>query len=171
VAAIVGETATQLSIRLYHGLQQPASRVRGKLRGMRRERASAVCVHEGALLCVQMRDPLSQVTRLFVPGGGLGPGESPADAAARETLEETGYTVTVDPGARVVKRYPYVWAGIEIDVTTQFFRAQLASDRAAPTPVRDAAYNEGAVWLPLEQLEADLGFNPDILAAVRALLP
>ena len=31
-----------------------------------------------------------------LPGGGLDPGEDPADGAVREVLEETGYTAAVD---------------------------------------------------------------------------
>jgi 8-oxo-dGTP pyrophosphatase MutT (NUDIX family) len=137
---------------------------------MRRERASAVCVHDGALLCVRLRDPLSRVARLFVPGGRIERGESAAEAAARETLEETGYAVEIDHDARISARYPYVWMGLKIAVTTHFFRARLADDRPEPLPTHDATYNEGACWLPLDQLEAELSFHLAILEAVRSLV-
>jgi 8-oxo-dGTP pyrophosphatase MutT (NUDIX family) len=137
---------------------------------MRRERASAVCVHEGALLCVRLRDPLTRVARLFVPGGKIERGESAAAAAAREVFEETGYAVEVDPAACVTARYPYTWMGIEIAVTTHFFRARLAGDRRAALPTHDASYNEGACWLPLEQLDAELAFHRGIHEAVRTLV-
>lgn len=34
--------------------------------------------------------------RWMLPGGGIDPGEDPADAAVREVLEETGYAVELD---------------------------------------------------------------------------
>src|SRR5690606_29243378 len=74
----------------------PASAGSGIIAGMRRLRASTVCVNDSALLCVRLRDPSSGVVRLFVPGGAVDAGETPAQAAARETHEETGYAVEVD---------------------------------------------------------------------------
>ncbi len=56
--------------------------------------AGAVVVHEGCLLLVQRSHP-PQTGRWTVPGGRCEPGESPADAAVRETLEETGLRVAV----------------------------------------------------------------------------
>ena len=136
---------------------------------MQRHRASAVCVHEHALLCVRLRDPVSGVARLFVPGGAIADGESPAAAAERETLEETGYAVRAEPDSELVARYPFVWAGLRIECTTHFFRARLCSDRDAPAGTHDADFNEGALWLPLQELETELGFDAAILKAVRAL--
>jgi 8-oxo-dGTP pyrophosphatase MutT (NUDIX family) len=141
----------------------------GTLLAMRRVRASAVCVHEGLLLCVRLRDPVSRVARLFPPGGAIEDGEAPAAAAERETREETGYAVQVDPASELIARYPFVWAGVDVDVTTHFFRARLRGERRAPMAVHDAAYNEGAIWLPLPGLERELGFCSAIYAAVRAL--
>jgi 8-oxo-dGTP pyrophosphatase MutT (NUDIX family) len=137
---------------------------------MTRIRASVVCADAGALLCVRLRDPVNGASRLFVPGGEVEPGESPAAAAARETREETGYDVRVDAGSERVVRYPFRWAGREVDCTTHFFRAVLRSPRDAPGVVRPDAIQEAVVWVPLADVATELGFHAPILAAVRSLL-
>jgi 8-oxo-dGTP pyrophosphatase MutT (NUDIX family) len=137
---------------------------------LERRRASIVCVAADELLCVRLRVPGTRSIRLFVPGGGIEPGEAPAAAAERETLEETGYAVCADPDSAHIARYLFNWDGRDVDVTTHFFRARLCGDKAAPAPVHDVEYNLGVVWLPLARLEAELGFHTEILRAVRALI-
>jgi 8-oxo-dGTP pyrophosphatase MutT (NUDIX family) len=137
---------------------------------MKRERASAVCVHAGKLLTVLLRDPVTHTARLFVPGGAIEPGESPAQAAVRETLEETGLHVELSPRAPVVARYPFTWAGQPFEVTTHFFAVQLRGAPGDAAPVRDAAYLEGTHWIPLSDVPQQLGFDSNILAAVEQLL-
>jgi A/G-specific adenine glycosylase len=134
-----------------------------------RVRASTVCVHQGRLLCLQLRDPRTRVARLFVPGGAVEPAETPAEAAMRETLEETGYRVRVHGLAHCV-RYPFTWNGQEFAVETHFFAAELIDPSAAPDLVDDADYNEGVLWLPLADLPSALGFDETILAAVQSIL-
>jgi 8-oxo-dGTP pyrophosphatase MutT (NUDIX family) len=137
---------------------------------MKRERASAVCVHAGQLLTVLLRDPVTHTARLFVPGGAIEAGESPEEAAIRETLEETGYTVARTPRAPVVAHYPFTWAGQAFAVTTHFFAVQLADASASAAPVHDASYLEGTHWIALSEVPAQLGFDGNILAAVKQLL-
>lgn len=134
-----------------------------------RLRASVVCVESHELLCVCLRDPSTGVARLFVPGGRIEPGESALAAAERETLEETGYGIELDPASELVARYLFVWDRRQVHCTTHFFRARLRGDKATHESVRDAAYNEGVVWLPLERLEIELGFHSAILRAVASL--
>jgi len=138
--------------------------------GNPRIRASAVCVSRAQLLCVRLRDPISHVARLFVPGGAIEAGETAARAAARETLEETGYRVAIAPDSELVARYAFRWSGALFQVTTHFFRAQLLAPEAAPAEVHDADYHEGVCWLPLAQIPAELGFDRQILDAVQRLL-
>jgi len=137
---------------------------------MKRERASAVCVHAGKLLTVLLRDPVTHTARLFVPGGAIEPGESAAEAAIRETLEETGYRVEPLERRAVVARYPFTWAGQPIEVTTHFFAVRLCDANQGAAPVHDAAYLEGTRWIPLTEVPQHLGFDSNILAAVTELL-
>jgi 8-oxo-dGTP pyrophosphatase MutT (NUDIX family) len=102
-----------------------------------------------------MRDPVTQIELLFPPGGGVEPGEAPEETARRETLEETGLRVRIDPAVREVVRYPYTWAGVEYDVTTHYFAATLDEPfREVVLAVFDAEYNHGALWVPVEEAPA-----------------
>jgi 8-oxo-dGTP pyrophosphatase MutT (NUDIX family) len=135
-----------------------------------RIRASVVCVDNAALLCVRLRDPGTGVDRLFVPGGGIEPDERPAVAAVREAVEETGYAVEVDPHSELVARYPFVWNHLELDVTTHFFSASLCGSRAAQGDYQRDAMHLGVEWLPLGKLYSELGYDQNILRAVRIQL-
>jgi 8-oxo-dGTP pyrophosphatase MutT (NUDIX family) len=109
---------------------------------------------------------------LYVPGGGIEAHESPAQAAVRETFEETGYRVRLlHEHAPVVSHYPFTWMAQHIEVTTHFFAAALIAPQAEPSPVFDASYLEGTHWVPLEDVPKALGFDGNILAAVLQLLP
>lgn len=129
-----------------------------------------VCVDEGALLCVRLRDPLTRVARLFVPGGVVEAGELPEATAVRETREETGYDVLLDPVSEYLAHYPFTWAGVSFACTTHFFAARLRGSRADAAEVHDAPYNEGVVWLALERVDAELGFDRAIHAAMLHVL-
>ncbi len=134
-----------------------------------RLRASAVCEAEGRLLLVRLRDPVSGEEALYPPGGAIEPGEAPEEAARRETLEETGVRVLVDPGRVLVDRYPFTWGGVLYDVTTHYFAATPEAPPVEQLPrVVDADYNLGAAWVPLD--EALRAIHPRVVDAVRAVL-
>jgi 8-oxo-dGTP pyrophosphatase MutT (NUDIX family) len=135
----------------------------------KRLRSSAVCTHDGKLLVVWMRDPVSGVLAPYPPGGAIEPGESAAEAARRETLEETGLDVDVDAASELVAAYPFTWAGNDVDVTTHFFRAALRGP-AELHPVIDADYNLGAAWLTVEEAMKAFAVHPPIADAVSRLL-
>jgi len=134
-----------------------------------RVRASLVCQAEGKLLLVRLRDPESGVEGLYPPGGAVEAGETPAQAAERETLEETGIAAEVTPGVELVRHYPFRWGGVSYDVTTHYFAATLA-EAAELEPVVDAAYNLGAVWLPIEEALEAMALHPVIASAVACVL-
>lgn len=131
-----------------------------------RLRASVVCEAEGHLLVVRLRDPVTGVVAVFPPGGGIEPGETPAIAARRETLEETGLRVRVDSLVELVATYPFRWAGDDYDVTTHFLAAFLEDTFALEIPkVIDADYNLGASWLPVEEAREAMSVHPAIASA------
>ncbi len=137
----------------------------------KRHRASVVCVAEGHLLLVRLRDPVSGFVAPYPPGGRVEDGESPEETARRETLEETGLRVRVDPRSEVVDTYPFRWAGVDREVTTHYFAATLEDPftRELP-PVVDADYNLGALWMPVEDALAAMGSVPAIAASVAKVL-
>lgn len=129
-----------------------------------------MCVAEGHLLVVRLRDPVSGVEGIYPPGGAIEPGETAAEAARRETREETGLGVVVRPESERVERYPFVWAGVAYDVTTSFFAASLEGPFAHPPVVQDADYLLGASWVPVDEALAAMSVHPAIAHAVRAVL-
>ncbi|OJY23838.1 MAG: hypothetical protein BGO98_18030 [Myxococcales bacterium 68-20] len=137
---------------------------------MQRVRASAVCEAEGKLLLVRLRDPVTGVAALYPPGGGVEPNEAPAETARRETLEETGVRVRVDPALVLVDRYPFTWAGVDYDCITHYFAASAEEPPGALPKVVDADYNLGAVWLPTREALDALAVHPAIASAVTRLL-
>ena len=75
------------------------------------------------------------------PGGKCEPGETPAQATARECLEETGLRIVVGPLRRIVTyRYPHGLVELSFhDCTTE-------DPDAEPDPAT------GFRWVPIEQL-------------------
>jgi len=83
-----------------------------------------------------------------VPAGRIDPGETPADAAARETLEETGWS----PG-------PLTWFTTyhpnngQSDLRFHLFTAAGATHRGEPA---DRAEAERVEWVPLDTVRVEL---------------
>ncbi len=137
----------------------------------KRLRACAVCEAEGHLLIVRLRDPASGVEAPYPPGGGVEPGELPAETARRETMEETGLRIVVHGDVELVDTYPFRWAGVDYEVTTHYFAASLDEPFVASIPkVMDADYNLGGAWLPVAEALAAMAVHPAVASAVAKVL-
>ncbi len=86
---------------------------------------------------------------LCFPGGGIEPGESPAEAAVREFREEVGLDIQIGPE---------IWRNITPwNVALTWFSAELIDSNAVPrTEPREVA---DCLWMPLDGILND----PDLL--------
>jgi 8-oxo-dGTP diphosphatase len=134
-----------------------------------RVRSSAVILENGKILTFFAVDPVDGREFHFLPGGKIEPEETAPESAERETLEETGYRVVVDPSSALDKEYHFYWAGETYDVLTIFYRAFLADSNSKPSIVSDAPYNLGVKWIPLAEIGTIFSYSKEILAAIREL--
>ena len=90
---------------------------------------------------------------LGLPKGGMDPGETPEQTAAREVREETGITVTVGERLGQVD-YTYRRGGRPIAKTVHFY---LCTFEAGDTADHDHEV-EDAIWMPLEDARRRLSY-------------
>jgi 8-oxo-dGTP pyrophosphatase MutT (NUDIX family) len=79
---------------------------------------------DGCVLLFRIDDPIDAKPPIWItPGGGIEPGESPAEAAVREFREETGITIDLDAlGAPVaVTRGEWTFRGQALHSVDWFF--------------------------------------------------
>jgi 8-oxo-dGTP pyrophosphatase MutT (NUDIX family) len=114
---------------------------------------------ERVLLIHDRTDVGATSSHWIAPGGGLEPGETPAEAAVREVYEETGLRVRLDPNAQAMylERARYTFAGQYIDQLNHYYLVRVRSG----LPVRPAANTDlekvvalGHRWWPLGELES-----------------
>lgn len=102
----------------------------------------------------------------LTPGGGVEPGESFAEAAAREAFEETGLPIFLGPCVWT-RRHLHVWNGRKYDQSEQFFVAH--SGHTDVKPVVNDAYIQGHRWWSAAEIEnSSDDFAP---RSIRRLLP
>lgn len=111
----------------------------------------------------------------FPVGGALDPGESPTDAAIRETEEETGLAIT-DPGPVVFTRsFRWEFEGNEYDQHEWFFLVRV--DHFSPTSASwtetEAATIRELRWWSIEELRSteEEVFPEDLAGQLEQLLP
>jgi tRNA(adenine34) deaminase len=133
-----------------------------------RTRASVLCVEEGKLLVVRLRDPGTGKIFRMPPGGKIEKGERPEHAALRELREETGYEARIDPQSESILHYPFVWSGEVHACRTYFFKG---CTRGLPKPVSaKEACLEGCEWVEISVLLQEWNFHPQLRDALSALL-
>ncbi|MBT4762435.1 MAG: NUDIX hydrolase [Bdellovibrionaceae bacterium] len=135
-----------------------------------RIRTSVVCINNGHILTHKAVDPSSGLHYHFLPGGKKEDHETLLQCGERETLEETGYRVTVDPLSELLTEYCFTWHSQEVFCKTYLFKASLTQLGEAPLPTNDSSYNKGAHWLPLESIEETFSYSNTLLKGIRALL-
>jgi len=135
-----------------------------------RVRTSAVVIHNNQVLCFFAKDPLDGREFHFLPGGGIEPEETAPEAAERETLEETGYQITVDFSSAIDKEYMFHWKGEDYDCLTIFYKGYLKNPFQAAKPVEDAPYNLGVRWIPVSQVREVFGYTAEIRDAILELM-
>lgn len=135
-----------------------------------RTRTSVVCVHNDKLLCFKAVDPHDQREFLFLPGGAIEADETAPEAAERETMEETGFEVTIVPHLNVDREYEFFWNNETYKTLTLFYRGYLKSPFQSPKAVNDAPYHKGVVWLPVEDIPKSFNYTAEILSAITELI-
>ena len=120
------------------------------------------------MLLVEHEDPSTKVRFWSVPGGGIEEGESQEQAAVRETMEETGYHVTLIQESKIQTRYLFNWNNDIYNCHTTWFLAETKD--TVGQPVNDESYLLRHSWLPINQREDLFQYNDSILTAVNSLL-
>ncbi len=126
---------------------------------------------QGRVLLIHERTEDGSGSYWLTPGGGVEPGETPRQAAVRETHEEAGIDVVLPPDARPALR-PRRWTsnGVGYEQTDHFFAVSVP-DGLTVTPARPTELERdlllGHRWWTLAELRAsDATFLPADLADV-----
>lgn len=134
---------------------------------------------DGRVLLLAGGDPARRaVTVWHAPGGGLEPGETAAQAAARELAEETGAELAVGPPVWT-RRAVFSFDGVRYDQDEVYLlvHAPAAYDPAPRAlTALEARYLSGGRWWSVTDLRtygfggADLLAPPDLADRLEALL-
>ena len=120
------------------------------------------------MLLVEHEDPSTKARFWSVPGGGIEKGESQEQAAVRETMEETGYHISLIQESKIQTRYLFNWNNDIYNCHTTWFLAETKD--TVGQPVNDESYLLRHSWLPINQREDLFQYNDSILTAVNSLL-
>jgi 8-oxo-dGTP pyrophosphatase MutT (NUDIX family) len=109
------------------------------------------------LLLIHAKDPQTQAECWYPVGGGIEPGETLQEAAAREAYEETGL-VDLPPGLPVWRReHTYEFDGRAIEVHEKWLMHTV--DRFDPAPAHLSEYEARSIlgfrWWQAQELLTD----------------
>ena len=133
-----------------------------------RYRSAALTIRNSFMLLVEHEDPHTKARFWSVPGGGIEKGESEEQAAVRETMEETGYHVSLIQESKIQTRYLFSWNNDIYNCHTTWFLAETKD--TVGQPVNDESYLLGHSWLHINQRNDLFQNNDSILTAVNSLL-
>lgn len=102
----------------------------------------------------------------FLPGGGVEAGESPAEAAFREAVEETGMTIRIIQEIGRASEYVYSpTRDVYFNKIGTFFLAEIVDSNTGI----DAKHYPGALWTPINEFEKKAFHKSHIWAMRQAL--
>ena len=128
--------------------------------------AGAVVVHDGGVLLLWRHRFITDTYGWEIPMGGVEPGENPAQAAAREVEEETGWR----PGPLQPLIYTQPSPGL-MTSEHHVFRADTAVHLGPPA---DSFESDRIEWVPLTKIrtlidQRDIVFGTTLLALLYVL--
>lgn len=141
-----------------------------KLNRNYRLRSSVIVIHKNKILGFRAQDHFSNAEYFFMPGGKIEPGESPTEAAERETLEETGYKIRVLKDTELRKKYDFIWNGTKNHCDTFFYLGVLSEEWHEVSNVKDADCHRGVEWISIKSADKIFAYSPEILTAVQKLV-
>jgi 8-oxo-dGTP diphosphatase len=117
-----------------------------------RPAAFAVVEHEGRIALVRVAERNGRLGVLDLPGGGIDPGESGCAAATRETAEEAGLRVELEPEPFAhADHYFHPDPGRHVNTRGAFFAGRLVAE----APELKTEDDHTLVWMaPAEALAA-----------------
>lgn len=133
-----------------------------------RKRVSVIIVHQDRILAFRAEDPASHRKYVFLPGGAPEEGETLLNAALRETMEETGFEVDLNPDPVDIRQYDFEWNGQLYDCETYYFKGRLKHSQQQP--VDDASYHQGVVWVAKADVTNTFGYHQAILEPVKKVI-
>lgn len=146
---------------------------------MRRDTARVILAgpHDRILLFRHVLPPPWAREGWLVPGGAIDPGETPAQAAARELSEETGHRLTtagLGPPVAVDSGQWQAADGTMVSTTNWYFFARAAACRIDVSGQDDSERHDllGHRWWSVADLDttADLVFPVGLAGLLRRLL-